>query len=118
MFNIMNILCMENTYDARKVGRWQKGKRFVSTCSVTDGAKPYETAFAHPNYNDGDMVIVESYNTRKQAEKGHEKWVKVMTKGPLPKVLNDCANAEVAQFLKAVGGKMTFKRKTRKGKGK
>ena len=44
---------MAGNYDERKVGRWDSGDRLkmVSTCSVTDGRKPFETAIAHPAYN-------------------------------------------------------------------
>jgi hypothetical protein len=90
-------------YDDRCVGRWDSkdGRRLVSTARVSDGRKPYETAFQHPDYNKGKMVIVEAYDSKESASAGHAKWVKIMTKGPLPKALTDCCNAGVAQLRDA-----------------
>src|SRR5512142_1523127 len=100
------------SYESRKVGRWdsEDGERMVSTAEVNDGSHPYETAFMHPEYNDGKMVIVEAYDTRQEAEVGHERWQKVMTDGPLPDELKDCCNAQVGQLYEAVGGDVIFKR--------
>lgn len=111
---MFEFLFMADNYEQRKVGRWNSpdGKRLVSTAEVNDGSKPYETAFMHPDYNKGSMVIVENYDTKEQASAGHERWVKVMTKGPLPKVLKDCNNAEIAQLGAACGIDRTYKRKT------
>lgn len=112
MFGFLDMLTGPS-YEHRKVGRWdnEAGDQMVSTAAVTDGREPYETAFMHPDYNDGKMVIVECYSTREAAEEGHARWVKTMTHGPLPNRLIDCANAEVAQFLNALGGRMIFPRK-------
>ena len=99
-------------YERRRVGRWdnESGDMMVSTASVSDGDHPYETAFQHPEYNQGKMVIVEAYDSRGDAESGHARWVKVMTEGPLPDELKDCCNAAVGQLLEAVGGHTVFKR--------
>ncbi len=88
-------------YSQRVVGRYDSddGDKMVSTARVNDGRKPYETAFQHPEYNDGNMVIVEAYDTKEQAAEGHDKWLKVMTEGPLPDVLVDCQNSEVSSLL-------------------
>jgi hypothetical protein len=85
----------------------------VDTARVSDGEKPYETAFQHPEYNDGKMIIVEAYDTKEKAQTGHERWLKVMTEGPLPDALTDCCNAGVAVFCEALGSEMTFKRQPR-----
>lgn len=96
-----NMFGMIGNYEARKVGRDEFDWGFVSTCLVTDGAHLYETAVKHTDYRDDDMVIVEAYDTRAEAEAGHTKWVAAMTTEPLPDKLVDCCNAEVAQLLDA-----------------
>lgn len=75
----------------------------VSTALVTDGDRPYETAFQHPAYNDGHMVIVESYDTKEDAQEGHNKWLKIMKEGPLPDKLVDCGNSGISQLCNAMG---------------
>lgn len=102
-------------YEDRKVGRWdnEAGDQMVSTAEVPDGAKPYETAFKHPDYNDGKMVIVEAYDDRESALAGHNRWVSVMVDGPLPDALKDCANAEIAQLCEALGSDFMFPRTLR-----
>ena len=100
MFGFMN---MQGTYEARKVDRYEKDDLFVDTCLVTGSDKPYETAVAHPKYNGGKMVIVELYDTKAQAQEGHDRWVKTMTAKTLPKSLKDVSTAEVAQLLDIFG---------------
>jgi hypothetical protein len=87
-------------YESRRVGRWDSecGKKMVSTAAVSDGDHPYETAFKHPEYNGGGMVIVEAYDSRSDALAGHERWVKTMTDGPLPDVLVDCCNDGISKL--------------------
>lgn len=109
-----NILGMMGNYDSRKVGRDDYDWGFISTCRVTDGRKPYETAVEHAEYNGGSMVIVECYDSKEEAEKGHAKWVKTMTAKNLPAALRDCANAEVGQLCEALGSTMEFKRQKNK----
>lgn len=105
---------MAGNYDSRKVGRDDFDWGFVSTCSVTDGEKPYETAVAHNEYRDaGNMVIVEHYDTKDEAAAGHAKWVQTMTTEPLPEKLVDCANAAIAQLAGAFGADFTYARKAR-----
>lgn len=114
-----NIFGMMGNYENRKVGRDDFPWGFISTCSVTDGAHPYETAVEHTAYNDGKLVIVEAYDSKDDAELGHAKWVATMTAKKLPASLTDCANAEVSQMIVALGGDMKFKRgEKRKQKAK
>jgi hypothetical protein len=94
-------------YETRKVGNDKFDWGFVSTCRVSDGRKPYETAVEHNRYVRADgkrdeMCIVENYDTREEAEKGHAKWVAAMTGKDLPATLTDCCNSEVAEMLEAV----------------
>lgn len=97
-------MLMAGTYESRKVGRDDFDWGFVSTAAVNDSSKPYETAVEHRSYNGGEMVIVEIYDTKEAAAKGHAKWVKTMTADTLPKVLRDVSTAGIAELLDAVGG--------------
>ena len=52
----------------------------VDTCGgINDSEHEYETAVAHPSYNNGEWIIVEGYDTEEDALNGHNKWVKIMT---------------------------------------
>ena len=99
-------------YQDRVVGRYDGDGTMVSTASVSDGRHPYETAFQHPDYNDGDMVIVEAYDSREQAADGHARWVEIMTNGPLPESLIDCQNSHISHLYGSLDGDaLTFPRK-------
>jgi hypothetical protein len=77
----------------------------IDTCGgMTDSLHLYETAVAHPEYNDGDWVIVESYDTENDSRNGHEKWVKIMTADSLPAELMDVSTAVIANMCEVVGG--------------
>jgi len=96
---MFGFLDMMGNYETRKVDRYDGESLMVSTAAVTDGDYPFETAILHPDYNDGNHVIVEAYDDREAAQSGHDKWVKIMTGDPLPDKLRDCANAAVAKFI-------------------
>ena len=104
-------------YDARKVDRYEADGFFVDTCACSHGSKPFETAVEHPDYNDGEMVIVEAYDTKEEAQAGHAKWVKRMTADVLPEQLVDCQNAGLAGLLGATGDEMIYPRIQRQKKG-
>lgn len=101
MFEFINDMF---NYETRKVDCWQNEDedQMVSTARVSDGTRPYETAFQHPEYNDGKIVIVEAYDTLEDARAGHTRWLKLMTEGPLPESLRECCNAGIAQLLGAL----------------
>ena len=105
---MFEFLSMLGDYEQRKVACYDEDGVFVSTAAVCDGRKPFETAVEHPRYNDGKLVIVECYDTREDAEKGHKLWVRLMTAKRLPTVLTDCTNAEVSQLSKLLGNVTTF----------
>ena len=63
MFGGMSIL----NYESRSLGRYEEDNLFVSTALVTDSDDPYETAIAHPFYNEGTIVIVETYDSKDDA---------------------------------------------------
>lgn len=104
MFNFINDI---GTYETRCVGRDEFEWGFVSTAAVSDGKQPYETAIEHTSYNSGKMVIVEAYDSRKEAAEGHARWVATMTGDPIPVALADCANSELSDFF---GGGEVFLR--------
>ena len=101
MRNLLGIMDMMGNYDERKVARFEDGDLVVSTAAVTDSAQPFETAVSHPAYNNDQWVIVEMYETRGDAEAGHERWVKKMTGKEPPKVLRDVSTAGVAELCDA-----------------
>lgn len=78
---------MIGSYESRKVARYEKNGLLVSTCEVYDSEYPHETAVAHPDYNNGMAIVVESYDNKKNAEEGHLKWVEIMTSEKLPSVI-------------------------------
>lgn len=86
-------------YGLRCVGRYEENDIFISTARVRDAQLPFETAVAHPDYNDGKIIIVETYGTSELAKQGHEKWVKIMTSEQLPDSLTCVGTAEIAMIL-------------------
>lgn len=99
MNDLFGFVGMLGTYEDRKVDSYEEGGVFVSTCSVTDSEKPYETAIGHPAYNAGELIIVELYDTKAEAQEGHDRWVQIMTKKDLPDELIDISTAGLAVFL-------------------
>ena len=87
----------------RRVAVYEEDDLFVSTVRVSDSTQPFETAVEHPNYNDGKLVIVEQYDTKAEAEAGHEKWLAEMTADVLPVTLTDVSGSGVAQLCDAFG---------------
>ncbi len=105
---------MMGNYEDRKVDRWDSDDelKMISTAAVNDGSKPFETAVQHPAYNNGLVVIVESYDSKEDAQKGHDRWLNLMLTNKLPNALVDCGNAKIAQLIDLVGGDMAFERQT------
>lgn len=90
-----------DNYEERRVARYEEDDLFISTCRVSDSTKPFETAVAHPKYNGGKIVIVELYNTEKEAQEGHARWVNTMS-SHAPRVLHDvstCTSAVIASMF-------------------
>lgn len=96
MFGMFDFIGMADTYEERAIDRHKKDGLLVDTCAITDSDQPYETAVAHPLYNDGKIVIVEMYDDIESAQTGHDKWVKTMTEGELPVELCDVSSCGVA----------------------
>ena len=93
------------------IGRYEEGDIFVSTAAINDSDDPYETAVAHPYYNDGHLVIVETYSDLKSAKSGHKKWVSIMTRPELPAVLVDVSTAFAAKLCRIFGEDLIFEHK-------
>ena len=103
MFDFFEML---GNYEQRKVANYKEGKLRVDTCSVNDGRKEFETGVAHPRYNGGNWIIVACYDTREEAQAGHNEWVAKMTRPILPESLTDIANSESQSMI----GEETFER--------
>lgn len=102
---MFNFMFMGNDYEQRKVENsvLENGAE-IDTCSVSDSAQPYETAVKHTHYNGGKWVIVELYDSKQEAQEGHNRWVVTMSANPLPKTLRDVSSAGIAQFVDVFGG--------------
>ena len=74
-----------------QIAFFEKGNLAVSTVAVKDTPSNYETAITHPDYQEGRIIVVQTYSTLRQAEAGHKKWVEKMTNDP-PEVLRDKGN--------------------------
>ena len=95
---------MMGNYEDRIVDRSEYEWGFISTCRVTDGSQPYETAVSSNEYakvedteNTDGMIIVEGYASPEAAQEGHDRWIKTMTESP-PAELVDCCNAGIADL--------------------
>lgn len=100
---MFDFLLMGN-YEDRKVGRLDADWGFISTAYVNDADQPFETAVEHRDFNNGKMVIVETYDTRANAEQGHARWVATMTASELPERLVDRGTSGVSQLVDAFSG--------------
>lgn len=87
---LFDFIDMADNYEDRKVARFEEinNDLIIDTAWVNDCKPPYETAIQHKNYNNGQWVIVEHYETKEKALSGHMKWVKIMTTEPLPDKLD------------------------------
>ena len=80
-----------NTYEDRKISRYEQDGLFISTAMVIDDEiYPFETAIKHADYNKGELIIAEQYKTLEEAENGHKKWMKAFSSEPFPEYLIDC----------------------------
>lgn len=99
MFSFVDMI---GNYEERKVKNTKiDNGSVVDTCRVTDSTQPYETGICSPLYNNNKWIIVELYNTKKEAKKGHDKWVEKM-KTP-PKVLEDVSTSTISSFFDSEG---------------
>lgn len=101
---------MISTYEARKVSNYQDEILHIDTCLVTDSDKSYETGICHTSYNDNDWIIVELYDTKEEAQVGHDKWLKIMTAKKLPKILKDESDNIFAEMCRGSGDEMVYEK--------
>ena len=79
--------------------RHEEENLIVDTCLASDGYQPFEPGVSHPDYNNGEWVIVEAYDSEEDSIVGHNKWVGIMTDDELPEILRDCVNCPLASLL-------------------
>jgi hypothetical protein len=102
---LLGILEAMGTLESRKVSRYKNGDVLISTVRNTDNDEfPYETAIAHPHYNEGKWIIVEEYRDIDEAKTRHEYWVTLMTSDQLPPSLTDISTSRIQQLIVALGG--------------
>lgn len=71
------------TFENKKMGLT------IDTCYTPD-THLYETGVQDPRYRDDDnWIIVQDYPDRESAEKGHDKWVSLITGKPPPDFLEN-----------------------------
>jgi hypothetical protein len=80
----------------------------IDTCLVNDGFKPYETMVIHHLYHDGRSIIVEAYDTQKEAFEGHKKWKELLTTDPLPESLVNVGNDPINLLSELLGADRVF----------
>lgn len=59
-----------------------KNKNFTVDTVLAPDTGYWETGIQCENFNDGDWVIVEEYESGKMAQIGHKKWVEFMKTNP------------------------------------
>ena len=107
---MFNFLSMATNYKERLVENTKINGAEVDTVKVNDSLQGFETAVMHPSYHDNQWVIVEMYDTKKEAKIGHAKWVE-MFKDELPKELTDVSTAKIALLENSLSGKSKVYRK-------
>lgn len=53
----------------------------VDTCFASDTGY-YETGILYEGFNNGNWIIVDEYESRKQSAIGHKKWIKHLKQNP------------------------------------
>lgn len=107
---LFDYMSMANTYEQRKVDNTTANEVEIDTCSVTDSTQPFETAICSKHYNSGNWIVVEQYDTKKDAQLGHDKWVKTFTES-LPKSVEDVSTCEIMRVIDLFSDKArTFKK--------
>jgi hypothetical protein len=97
-------------YVSRKVARKEFDWGFVSTCYATD-TKLFETAISHNKYNEGKLVIVQTYQTKQEAERGHDEWLAKIITDP-PKLV-DVSGAGLANLIDLLSDDVNWRTKKR-----
>ena len=101
MKNIFNFLSAD-PYEERKVDNTIVNLAEIDTVAINDSNKPFETAIKHPNYNNNEWIVVEMYDTKEEAQIGHNKWV-VLFREKLPDKLVDVSTSMAAELRDVLG---------------
>lgn len=99
---MFGFLGMMNNYEDRKVANDAGEGWTVDTCSVTDSDQPYETGIKHTRYNEGEWIIVQMYDDKEAALKGHATWVKKLQAKKPPATLQDVSTCDILQLADAL----------------
>lgn len=75
MFNYLNLLSILGTHEERKVANDTVNNIEIDTCFANDIGKDYETGLLI----NGIWYIAEDYNTKKEAEDGHKKYIDLIS---------------------------------------
>ena len=81
----------ENSKENRLVGRYGKDNDnlIIDTCYTSDTGL-YETGIIDHRYINGEhWLIVDEYETKKEAQLGHKKWTKVLKSEKLPNPIRE-----------------------------
>lgn len=105
MFGFESMESMAFNYKERLVENTKVNGAVIDTCRVTDSSNAYEIDITHPYYNNNRWVIVETYDTKEEARRGHKKWVDIFSSPELPEVLTDEGTSGVGVIYKMLGGK-------------
>lgn len=97
---MFDFLDMIDTYEYRKVDRFENDLFTVDTVLVTDRKQPYETAIAHKDFNDGEWIVLGWRSTKEEAQKFHDEMVAYYT-----------CHGETVQKIEDVYDNMVYERK-------
>lgn len=75
---------VDNMAHRQDILREEFNEIIVDTCEAPDTGC-WETGISSPESNDGNFVIVEQYQDKTKAQKGHRKWLRRMKKNPAMK---------------------------------
>lgn len=83
--------------EERTVARYERdtGDLTISTMENRGDNYAFETAISHSLYKDSNWIVVELYDTREDAQTGHDKWLAAMNSDDLPGELVDVIYALV-----------------------
>lgn len=85
---------MIGTYEQRKVANFKCDEFEIDTAYVTDRNVHYETAIAHKNFNDGDWITLGWNETKEEARKAHDEWVKYFKEDKCERIIDAWTGAE------------------------
>jgi len=102
-FNLENLIgnmpTMMNFYETKGKNPLNfKSKNFIVDTCFTPDTGCWETGISSANFNECEWIIVDEYESKKEAEIGHEKWIKFMKTNP--KMLTDIHIDESYKFNK------------------